>query len=133
MKTSELVQYLDQVPTSHRKIAHIDFDSLTVYHLTAPKNVANIKANGIEARSSSQSYDRPPSVYFFADPSDITAENIDILGLANGHKTITVTIPAKDILDNMHWDGLYNVTFGTAYSAIQYFGSIPTEWITEIS
>lgn len=128
MKISQLMQILDQ--PDHRNISDIPVGKIIAYHLTAEKNVPAIKAGGITAHSSQQSYDRPAAVYFFVDKAEITPANIDILGLSGGCAIIRVAIPAAALLANGHWDGLYNVGFGT-YSSIQYRGDVPKNWIVE--
>lgn len=130
---SILLDYTDS-PINRRnaddmQVWGIEMDFLTVYHLTAPDNVESIKANGIKAYSSRQSYERPAAVYFFADSRDITPVNIDILGLSNGCRVLTVNIPIAEVIKHMVWDGLYNVSFGESYSAVQYLDDVPAAWI----
>lgn len=129
MNMSDLMWYLGEVPISKRHSNDLDFETLIVYHVTKPENTESIKRNGIKASSSRQSYDRPKAVYFFADKDDISKENISILGLSSGYKVVRVRIPAKEVIKHMVWDGLFNATFTTSYSAVQYFGDIPTDWI----
>lgn len=135
---SDLLWYLDNVPLRQRtpkdpQVYGLSTNALTVYHITAPENVDSIKANGIKAKSSRQSYDRPNAVYFFAARTDINPANIAILGLADGYRVITVTIPFSAVIEHMVWDGLYNATFTSSYSAVQYLGDIPATWITSIA
>ena len=127
-KLSDLLAYLSDIPVGQREISDFPFQSLVVYHITKSKNIDEISKSGITARSSSQSYDRPSSVYFFADKSELTQENIDILGLHDGYKILRVKIPVESVMKSMIWDGLYNMGFGTR-SAVQYFDSVPKEWI----
>ena len=129
MKLSDLMQYLDTAKFWQRENGDVDFDNLIVYHLTSPANIEDIKNCGIKARSSQQSYDRPAAVYFFAGKEDITQANVEILGLADGYNIIRVKIPAEKVLENMVWDGLYNVSFETSSTAVQYFDDVPAEWI----
>ena len=129
MNMSDLMWYLGEVPLSKRHNDDLDFSSIIVYHVTKPENVAGIKRDGIKAKSSRQSYDRPNAVYFFADKDDITPDNIGILGLSDGYSVIKVRIPAAEVIKRMVWDGLFNATFTASYSAVQFFGDIPTTWI----
>lgn len=138
MNMSDLMWFLSEVPFRARK-AHlehghefgfaIDFKNLIVYHVTKSENIEDIKAHGIKARHSQQSYERPAAVYFFADKNEITQVNLDILGLSKDYKIIRVSIPVENVIESMQWDGLYNVSFETSHTAVQYFGDIPTEWI----
>lgn len=125
---SELVQYLDQIPPSQRKRSDFPFENLIAYHITKDENMESIRENGILAKSSSQSYDRPNAVYFFLNKNELTQENIDILGFSKGYKILRVKIPVEKVMENMVWDGLYNVSFQTQ-SAVQYYEGIPKEWI----
>lgn len=129
---SEIAWILAEVPLTKRQSAQdagiINVPSMTVYHVTDAANVASIKANGIKAQSSRQSYDRPEAVYFFAIESEITADTLAILGITNP-VILTVNIPASEVLTKMQWDGLYNAAFYTA-SAVQYFGNVPASWIS---
>lgn len=128
---SEIAWILAEVPLSKRQAASdagvISVDTMTVYHVTDAANVASIKSNGITAKSSRQSYDRPNAVYFFCIEDEIDADAIAILGIANP-VILTVDVPAKEVLTKMQWDGLYNVGFGTA-SAVQFLGDVPVSWI----
>jgi len=134
MKMSDLMYFLGEVPVKNRDMESarefgIDFEKLIVYHVTKSANVDSIKALGIQARSSKQSYDRPESVYFFVDQNEINRTTLDILGLDEDYTIIKVAIPVKNVVSKMRWDGLFNVTFKLSYTAVQYMDSIPTAWI----
>ena len=129
---SEIAWILAEVPLAKRQDAQaagiINVPGMTVYHVTDAANVASIMANGIKAKSSRQSYDRPEAVYFFAIRDEITADTIAILGIETP-VILTVNVPASEVLTKMQWDGLYNVAFYTV-SAVQYFGNVPASWIS---
>lgn len=134
MKMSDLMYFLGEIPMKHRSVEAakefgFDFNKLVVYHVTKSTNLDNIKSNGIQARSSRQSYDRPNSVYFFVDRNEISQEVIDILGLSGDYTIIKVAIPVEDVVSKMKWDGLFNASFSVSSTAVQYMDSIPAEWI----
>lgn len=129
MLLSDLMWYLDQVPFAQRKLEDVDFATLIVYHVTRSDHVDSIRQHGIRAQRCQQSYERPAAVYCFADRDEITADNLAILGLQSNYKILRVKIPADQVLKHMRWDGLYNVTFGTSRTAVQYLDNIPSSWI----
>lgn len=136
MKMSDLMYFLGEIPMKHRSVSlakelGIDFQNLVVYHATQSANVDSIKKNGIQARSSRQSYNRPNAVYFFVDGNEITQEVVGILGLSNDYTIIKVAIPVEHVVSKMQWDGLFNVSFGMSSTAVQYMDSIPAEWIID--
>ena len=128
---SEVAWILAEVPLAKRQAAQdagvISVSAMTVYHVTDAANVASIKANGIKAKSSRQSYDRPEAVYFFGISDEIDHDVIAILGITTP-VVLTVDVPAQDVLTKMQWDGLYNTGFGTA-SAVQFLADVPANWI----
>lgn len=130
MKLSDLMWILSEVKPQNRNKCDFDFNNLIVYHITSAENVVSIRENGIQAKSSRQSYDRPNSVYFFADKNEVNQDNAGILGLSENRQVLRVSIPVDYVINNMQWDGLYNVSFET-YSAVQYFGDIPADWIVD--
>jgi hypothetical protein len=126
-----MLQNLD-IPIAKRRPS--DYENVIGFHVTRKNNLKSILELGLTARRSKQSYDRPNAVYLFLEMDEINATNIDILGLANEDLCIVkVNIPAKYVLQYMSWDGLYNVTFGTSRSAVQYLENIPPEWIEEVN
>lgn len=129
MKLSELMWILGEVRPEQRKRNMFDFSNLVAYHVTPKSNVASIKANGLQARSSQQSYDRPASVYLFCDPSEISGSIPVLFGQGVECQVLRVSIPVEYVMRQMVWDGLFNSQFGT-YSAVQIFANIPAEWIT---
>lgn len=128
---SELIWTLSEIPPlkrgAYEAAGHIHIPDLVCYHVTEAANVPGIRERGIEARSSRQSFERTPAVYFFLDRGEIDADAIAILGI-DEPVVITVNVPAANVRENMVWDGLYNVGFG-AVTAVQYLASVPTEWI----
>ena len=130
-KNSDLPWILSEIPLEKRQEAQdagiINVTDLVVYHVTSAEREASIRADGLKARSSRQSYDRPSAVYFFVLRHEIDADAIEILGV-DDPVILTVDIPAQDVLTKMQWDGLYNVAFYTG-SSVQYFGDVPPEWI----
>lgn len=129
MKISDLMYTLAEVKPQHRNKAEFDFCKLTVYHITNAANIESIRENGLLARSSRQSYDRPNAVYFFVDKSEVSKANAEILG-AGDFKVLKVTIPVEAVISKMAWDGLYNVSFDT-YSAVQFLDNVPADWIVD--
>ena len=126
---SDLMWYVAEVPMNQRNVSDFDVDGITVFHVTTAENAAAIRKNGFKAQNSRQSYDRPDAVYFFADSSDINAANLSLLGINQDAEVITVRIPISEFANNTKWDGLYNATFNTSYSAIQYLANVPATWI----
>lgn len=127
MLISDLMWLLSETQPTQRNIRMVDFHTLNAYHVTNRDNLENIKANGLRAYASEQSYTRPSAVYLFVDKSDIDAQTLAVLGIENP-VIIKVKIPAQKLLDNTYWDGLFNVSFDT-YSAIQYRADIPSDWL----
>ncbi len=131
-KMAGILQDLD-LQLSVRPVSGIEYKSTVAYHVTSASNAEKIKDQGIKAKSSKQSFDRDSAVYFFLERDEINDVNLDILGLANEqYAIIEVVIPADKVEDNMIWDALYNVTFGTSRSAVQYLDNVPANWITAI-
>lgn len=127
---SDLMWYVAEVPAAQRNVNDFNVDGITVHHVTTTENAAAIRKNGFKAQNSRQSCDRPDAVYFFADGSDINAANLSLLGINQDNaEIITVRIPISEFVKNTKWDGLYNATFSTSYSAIQYLANVPAAWI----
>lgn len=123
---------IDIVPFEDReeicRMERIEIGDVIGYHVTTIDNVEGIKTNGIIARSSRQSYDRPAATYFFMDKDEITEQMIEALVGEEEAIVIEFTIPRSEFLAKAKWDGLHNVSFYTA-SAVQFFGDIKKEWI----
>ena len=134
MKLSDILYLIDEVPAEKREgfLAYTgqQIGDIKAYHVTSAVNAEQIKSQGFKAQSSRQSYDRPAAVYFFLDANEINSENKAILlDNPNDAVVIEVSIPRDEFLSKSKWDGLYNVSFGTSRSAIQFFGNVPASWI----
>ena len=123
----ELLWTLDSVPPEHRKWN----TDIIAYHITPRKNLENIQAGGLKAKSCYQGYDRPPAVYLFLDPDVIPVNAPIILGEGIEYAIIQVVIPAAEI-GKLAFDGLYNAAFTVAYSAVAYYDNIPAGWIAGV-
>lgn len=134
MKLSDILWLIDEVPAEKREgyLRHMgqQISDIKAYHVTSKAAAAQIKMHGLKAQSSKQSYDRPSAVYFFLDGKEIDDANKAIL-LDNPQdaEVIEVVIPRDEFLSKSKWDGLYNASFGTSRSAIQFFGDVPANWI----
>jgi hypothetical protein len=133
MNLSDTLWLVGEVEPSKREdfLIHMGevIGDIRAYHVTSSANATQIKRNGLEARSSRQSYDRPTAVYFFLDRSEINKESKAILlDDPKDAVVIEVTIPRDEFLAKVKYDGLYNASFNSC-SAIQFFGNVPTNWI----
>ena len=136
MKLADILWLISEVPTDKRNgyLNHMgsNIGDIKAYHVTTAANADQIKAQGFKAQSSRQSYDRPAAVYFFLDRDEIDNDNKAILLDDPADAVIIeVTIPRNEFLAKSQWDGLYNASFGTSRSAIQFFDNVPVDWITE--
>ena len=130
---SDLLRDLDD-PIGSKARDLTTYPDVTGYHVTRKANADSIVQTGIKAHSSKQSYDRPAAVYMFLDLDDVSIANVDILGLGSEDICVVkVCIPSDYVKRHMRWDALYNVTFGTSYSAVQYLDDIPAEWVSIVS
>ena len=130
----DLVYMLSEVPAEKREgfLDHIGqkMSGIMAFHVTTKESAAKIRKEGLNARRSKQSYDRPEAVYFFLDPSEINEDNKAILlEDPSNSEIISVAIPKKEFLEKTVWDGLYNVSFNKSRTAIQFAGNVPADWI----
>lgn len=134
MKLSDILWLISEIPAEKRNsyLNHMNdnIGDVKAWHITSAPNAPKIREQGIKAQSSRQSYDRPSAVYFFIDKNEVDNESKAILlDDPNDAAIIEVTIPRDEFLSKSRWDGLHNVSFGTR-SAIQFFGDIPSDWIS---
>jgi hypothetical protein len=133
MNLSDTLWLVGEVEPGKREdyLAHMGevIGDIRAYHVTSSTNATQIKRNGLEARSSRQSYDRPSAAYFFLDRSEIDEESKAILlDDPKDAVVIEVTIPRDEFLAKVKYDGLYNASFNS-YSAIQFLDNVPANWI----
>lgn len=129
---NDIMWALGEIPMGHVAREQFIVSDLVAYHVTRAINVDSILASGLRAQTCVQSYERPAAVYLFADRGDITHEVLGILGMDADYVVVEVRIPRQAAIDSLRWDGLFNVSFGLTYSAVQYMGNIPAEWIVGI-
>jgi hypothetical protein len=127
---SNLLYTLAEIPQEDYKqrasiIPSLVDKTITAYHVTSSLNIESINKNGLFAKSSQQSYERPPAVYMFLDEIDVSS--IEALGIENP-QVLEISIPINALLKNGRWDGLHNMDFAT-YSSVQYLDNIPAKWI----
>ena len=136
MKLSDILWLISEIPADKREdnlwYMGQNIGDIKAYHVTTVENARQIKSQGFKVQSSRQSYDRPDAVYFFLELSEIDDRNKAILlDNPNDAEIIEVTIPRDEFLAKSKWDGLYNTSFGTSRSAIQFFDNVPVDWITK--
>jgi len=112
-----------------RQLKSKGIEYIDAYHVTDMKTKnEGIEGSSIDATGGYSGRIREKSVYMFFDPSDIKKGYDGITGAQNEENTIMhIKIPLNK-LEDLRWDGLYNLTFDT-YSAVRVLGDVPPEWI----
>jgi hypothetical protein len=136
MEIEKIFWLIEEVPAEKREatLNHMGWKigDIKAYHVTTSENAANILKNGFVARSSRQSYDRPAAVYFSMELDEINnANKTTLLDDPSDAEIIEVIIPRNEFLKYARYDGLYNASFGTSRSAMQFFSNVPAEWIVK--
>lgn len=103
-----------------------NISTVVAYHVTTTKNLETIRMTGLTAKGC---YNREAAVYFFLDYADAKSNAINLVGDDTEYDILVINIPAESAA-SMKWDGLYNVGFGTSYSAARIERNIPITWIT---
>lgn len=125
---SRVLDYLDNVPRSRRRPGDLGTGDIVGYHITRASDAEAILRDGLQSRSSEQSYTRPSAVYLFLDADEVNAGARGTLLGKEPAVALRVRIPADEAVRNMEWDALWNAPSGDR-SAVKYFADIPAEWI----
>jgi hypothetical protein len=123
----EIVQMRDdRYPISFVReyIKEKKIDAILGYHVSSVENGRKMKTEGI---NTSYQPDRPDATYFFLDKQD-AYRNANLLGHHGEYAILTVKIPADEAAE-IEYDGLYNGSFNSSYSAARIRRRIPAEWI----
>lgn len=126
----EIVKYIDYGAQPYHVLQYMrenGIDYVKAYHITSVENAKSLKKNGIKL---SYQDNRPAASYFFLDKDDV-AKNANVLGHPNKYAVATIKIPRSEA-KNMRYDGLFNASFTSSYSAARLFRSIPPGWISNI-
>ena len=103
-------------------------DYVEAYHVTRVENMKNIEKNGINL---SPQENRPDASYFFLDKRDV-GDNANVLGHHGDYATVTIRIPRSEAA-NIKYDGFFNGTFSSSYSAARLYRAIPSDWIVSVT